>query len=101
VGGIDGMRAESVKLLKRSQRETHLTIDLTEGQNREIRRLLKAVGHEVTRLLRVSFGTIQLGTLQPGKWREVSREEIARACDDVDRLELPDRRRTARRMVAR
>jgi 23S rRNA pseudouridine2605 synthase len=101
VGGIDGMRAESVKLLKRSQRETHLTIDLTEGQNREIRRLLKAVGHEVTRLLRVSFGTIQLGTLQPGKWREVSREEIARACDDVHRLELPDRRRTARRMVAR
>jgi 16S rRNA U516 pseudouridylate synthase RsuA-like enzyme len=37
---------------------------------------LKAVGHEVTRLLRVAFGAIELGALQPGAWREVSREEI-------------------------
>jgi 23S rRNA pseudouridine2605 synthase len=74
--GIDGLQAHSVKVLKRSRRETHLTIELIEGKNREIRRLLIGVGHEVTRLLRVSFGPIQLGKLQPGAWREVRREEI-------------------------
>lgn len=74
--GIDGLQAHSVKVLKRSRRETHLTIELTEGKNREIRRLLSGVGHEVTRLLRVSFGPIQLGKLQPGAWREVRRDEI-------------------------
>jgi 16S rRNA U516 pseudouridylate synthase RsuA-like enzyme len=38
--------------------------------------MLEALGHEVTRLLRVSFGTIELGTLQAGRWREVTREEL-------------------------
>jgi 23S rRNA pseudouridine2605 synthase len=74
--GGDGLHAKSVEILKRSKRETHLRIELTEGRNREIRRLLEAVGHEVTRLLRVSFGGIELGTLQPGQSRAVVRHEI-------------------------
>ena len=74
--GIGDLRAERVTIRKRSRRETHLTIDLVEGKNREIRRLLAAIGHEVTRLLRVSFGPIVLGTLEPGKWREVERAEL-------------------------
>jgi 23S rRNA pseudouridine2605 synthase len=74
--GVDGLHAESVEILKRSKRETHMRIELTAGRNREIRRLVDAVGHEVTRLLRVSFGGIELGTLQPGRSREVAREEI-------------------------
>ncbi len=75
--GIDGLRARSVEVRKRSKRETHLIIELTEGRNREIRRLLQASGHEVTRLLRVAFGGIELGTLQAGAWRDVTRQEIA------------------------
>jgi 23S rRNA pseudouridine2605 synthase len=77
--GIDGLRARSVEVRKRSQRETQLIIELTEGRNREIRRLLQGVGHEVTRLLRVAFGGIELGRLQPGAWRDVTRDEIAAA----------------------
>jgi 23S rRNA pseudouridine2605 synthase len=77
--GIGGRQARSVHVRKRSNRETHLIIELTEGRNREIRRLLQAVGHEVTRILRVAFGGIELGTLQPGAWREVFRKEIAAA----------------------
>jgi 23S rRNA pseudouridine2605 synthase len=77
--GIGGLRAQSVAVRKRSQRETHLIIELTEGRNREIRRLLQTVGHEVTRLLRVAFGGIELGRLQPGSWRDVTRAEIAAA----------------------
>jgi 23S rRNA pseudouridine2605 synthase len=76
LNGIDGLQAQSIDILKRSGRETHLSITLTEGRNREIRRLLEGVGHEVTRLLRVSFGPFELGTLQPGATRELSREEI-------------------------
>lgn len=74
--GADDLRAERVTIRKRSRRETHLAVDLTEGKNREIRRLFKAIGHEVTRLLRVSFGPIALGTLKPGEWRELGRDEV-------------------------
>ena len=74
--GIEDLRATAVAIRKRSRRETHLMIELREGKNREIRRMLEALGHEVTRLLRVSFGPIELGTLQPGRWREVNRAEL-------------------------
>jgi 23S rRNA pseudouridine2605 synthase len=74
--GIDDLRAANVRIQKRSKRETHLAIELTEGKNREIRRLLAALGHEVTRLLRVSFGRIELGTLQPGEWRALARSDF-------------------------
>ena len=74
--GVGQLYAKSVTVRKRSKKETHLIVELAEGRNREIRRLLQAVGHEVTRLLRVSFGAIELGTLQPGAWREVERKEI-------------------------
>ena len=91
VEGMGGLRAYSVDILKRSRRETHLRIELTEGKNREIRRLLEAVGHEVTRLLRVSFGGIALGTLQPGRWRETTEHEIGTA--------FPERRHALNRRV--
>jgi len=77
--GIGGLQARTVEVRKRSDRETHLVIELTEGRNREIRRLLQSVGHEVTRLLRVAFGGLELGTLQPGGWRDVTRDEVAEA----------------------
>lgn len=69
---VGGLRAASVAIRKRSRRETHLLVELTEGKNREIRRLFATIGREVTRLLRVSYGPIELGTLQPGQWREIS-----------------------------
>lgn len=71
--------ARAVQVRKRSRRETHLIVELTEGRNREIRRMLTAVGHEVTRLKRVSFGGLELGDLEPGRWRVVPAEELARA----------------------
>ena len=77
--GIDGLQAHSVRVRKRSRRETHLVIELTEGKNREIRRLCAGVGHEVTALKRVAFGGLELGTLAPGAWRELTRAEVTQA----------------------
>jgi 23S rRNA pseudouridine2605 synthase len=69
----------TVTVLKRSTRETHLIVELTEGKNREIRRMFEAIGHEVTRLKRIAFGGLELGNLRPGQWREVSRKECGAA----------------------
>jgi len=75
--GIGELSAARVVVRKHSRRETHLFVDLTEGRNREIRRLFAAIGAEVTRLLRVAYGPIELGTLQPGEWRDVTAEEFS------------------------
>ena len=78
IGG-ERLVAAAASVRKRSRRESHLTITLTEGKNREIRRLLDAVDHPVTALRRVQFGGLELGTLAPGKWRRVSAEELRAA----------------------
>jgi 23S rRNA pseudouridine2605 synthase len=75
--GRDELVAHRVSIRKGSNRESHLTIELREGKNREVRRLCAAVGHEVTRLKRVGIGGLSLGSLQPGDWRELSRAEVA------------------------
>lgn len=64
------LKASTVAVRKISGRETHLIVTLTEGRNRELRRLFAAIGHEVTRVHRIAFGPYVLGDLQPGEWRE-------------------------------
>jgi len=77
----DAARLPAAKALvrKASNRESHLVIELRRGQNREIRNMFLAIGHEVTRLKRVRMAGLELGDLQPGDWREVTREEIRAA----------------------
>jgi 23S rRNA pseudouridine2605 synthase len=70
------LKAKSVQLRKASQRESHLIIELTEGKNREIRRMFEVLGSEVISLKRISFGKLKLGTLESGKFREVAKSEI-------------------------
>jgi 23S rRNA pseudouridine2605 synthase len=73
------LRADQAEIRKSSGRESHLVVTLSGGKNREIRRLLLLCGHEVTRLKRVAYGGLELGELEPGKYREVSDEELRRA----------------------
>jgi len=68
-----------VTLRKASRRESHLTVELREGRNRQVRRMFEAAGHEVTRLKRVRFGGLELDALEPGQWRDVDRSELRAA----------------------
>jgi 23S rRNA pseudouridine2605 synthase len=79
----DMLSAHRATIRKGSNRETHLIVQLLEGKNREVRRLFLAVGHEVTRLRRVQFGGLTLGTLAPGEWRAVDEDELERAFPDA------------------
>lgn len=50
-------------------------IELTEGKNRQVRRMTAAIGHPTLRLIRVKIGALELGGLQAGQWREISATE--------------------------
>lgn len=52
-------------------------IELHEGRNRQVRRMLEAVGYRVERLLRTHLSGVALGDLAPGAWREATPEELA------------------------
>jgi pseudouridine synthase len=70
------LQPAAIILRKASGKESHLTVQLTEGKNREIRRMFSALSHEVTRLKRVAYGALDLGELETGKFRELSRVEL-------------------------
>lgn len=70
---IEGERFQpmAVTLDRQQGANAWLTVALREGRNREIRRAMEAVGMAVNRLIRVSYGPFQLGTLEPGAVEEV------------------------------
>ena len=70
-------------LRKSSNKESHLVVELTEGKNREIRRMFASIGHEVTALKRIAFGSLALGDLQPGQFRYLTEEDIERSRSSV------------------
>lgn len=72
------LSASAVRVRKLSGRESHLFVTLHEGRNRELRRLFKAVGHEVNKLKRLVFGSVALGELNSGKYRILDAAEVAR-----------------------
>ncbi|MBB44146.1 MAG: pseudouridine synthase [Rhodospirillaceae bacterium] len=67
----------SVKLEKKQNSNSWLLVTLREGKNREVRRVLKYLGLQVNRLIRVSFGPFHLGKMQSGEVREISAKVIA------------------------
>ncbi len=69
-------RADKAAIRSHHKNSTLLEMVLTEGQNREIRRLLAKMGHKVLRLVRTAIGPVKLGELPPGAARILSREEI-------------------------
>ena len=75
---IDGVEYGAVKIEFEGQNSANawLTITLSEGKNREVRKLMKHIGLEVSRLIRLSYGPFQLGSLKRGEVREVPQKVL-------------------------
>jgi 23S rRNA pseudouridine2605 synthase len=75
---IEGMRYGSIdaNLERRTGRNCWIEMSLTEGKNREVRRVLAHLGLQVSRLIRTDYGALSLGGLEPGQVEEVKGEEL-------------------------
>ena len=75
----DGLAAADEARLDpgRGRRGATLQLELHEGRNREVRRMMKALGVKIRSLKRLALGPIELGRLRPGEWRDLSEKEIA------------------------
>ncbi|MBX3443571.1 MAG: pseudouridine synthase [Planctomyces sp.] len=70
-------RVRTVKTLKKVGQSAWLEVVLSEGHNRELRRLFARVGHKVLKLTRMAFGPIRLGRLNMGEFRPLTVRELA------------------------
>lgn len=75
---IDGVftKRSKVKLLEQGEKEAKLTITITEGRNRQVRRMFEAVERNVVFLKRVAIGELKLGGLARGGWRYLHDDEV-------------------------
>jgi len=82
----------SVRIFRRRGQSVELELELQEGKNREIRRLMARVGHKVLALERVAFGPLSLGSLAPGRHRELQPAEIQELRHFAEHGEKPEGR---------
>jgi 23S rRNA pseudouridine2605 synthase len=69
-------RPATVSRVRDSAKYTHLEIVLTEGRNRQVRRMVEAVGARVLKLVRIRIGSIAIGSLPIGTWRRLTPAEV-------------------------
>ncbi len=69
-------RPALVTRIRDSAKYTFLEMVITEGRNRQVRRMIEAIGSKVLKLVRVAIGPVRIGDLPIGKWRRLSDEEI-------------------------
>lgn len=70
------LQARKARLVSASKSQSVAELELTEGKNREVRRMFESQGASVMRLQRIQIGKIKLGELKPGKWRTLTEPEI-------------------------
>lgn len=75
---LDGKKTlpADIKILINEPGRVVLEITISEGRNRQIRRMCEGVGLQVARLKRISTGRLKMGMLQPGKWRRLTNAEV-------------------------
>ena len=69
-------RPAEVRRVRDSGKYTHLEVTITEGRNRQVRRMIEAVGSKVLKLVRTHIGSITFGDLKIGEWRELEPAEL-------------------------
>jgi 23S rRNA pseudouridine2605 synthase len=65
-----------VTRVRDSGKYTHFEVTVTEGRNRQVRRMVEALGSKVLKLVRVSIGALQVTGIEMGKWRALTKEEV-------------------------
>jgi len=93
--GVEMKRGDFAAPLSVRRREdrgkyTWLDVVLTEGKNREVRRMVEAVGFKVLKLVRTRIGLLTLEGLQVGKWRELTSQEVASLRKGERRKQWPE-----------
>lgn len=89
-----GKTAEETETTAKPSANAWLTISLNEGKNREVRRLMASVGLEVSRLIRLSYGPFQLGSLKRGEVREVPQKTLKEQLGSLFALPVEEKRRS-------
>jgi len=69
-------RPATVRRLRDSGLHTHLEITIAEGRNRQVRRMVEAVGSKALKLVRVAIGPVRIADLPIGKWRYLTKAEV-------------------------
>ena len=73
----DGMtRPAVVKRVRDSGKYSHIEMQITEGRNRQVRRMIEAIGSKVLKLVRTGIGPIEIAGLKIGTWRPLEQREI-------------------------
>lgn len=96
----EGKAFAKVRMLNRTRDETRLMVTISQGYNRQVRRMFAAVGHKVQRLTRVLFGPLELAGLPLGALRKLTRAEVAAlraAAREADKHSRPRRSRSRRK----
>jgi pseudouridine synthase len=89
-------RRAEVRRLRDSGKYTHFEIRITEGRNRQIRRMVEAIGSNVMKLVRTAIGPVQIGDLKIGAWRALTDREIAALSGSPTRSGTAGRARSSR-----
>jgi 23S rRNA pseudouridine2605 synthase len=89
-------RAAEVKRVRDSGKYSHIEIRIGEGRNRQVRRMVEAVGSKVLKLVRTAIGPIQIGELKIGTWRPLEPREIEALSGSPTRSGISGRARGSR-----
>jgi len=75
-GAGEVLRCEAIRVIRTGEKNAWVEVELREGKNRQIRRMLGAAGFEVKRLVRIAIGSVELGALRSGEWRFLNEAEV-------------------------
>ncbi|MBM3735476.1 MAG: rRNA pseudouridine synthase [Acidobacteria bacterium] len=76
-------RPATVRRIRDSEKYSFIEITITEGRNRQVRRMIEALGSKVLKLVRTRFGPLEIGDLEIGKYRLLERREVTALRDLV------------------
>ena len=90
----DGLaKADKFRMVGQSGQRVQVEIEIHEGRNHIVRRMFEAVGHPVSRLVRVQIGSVNMGNLAPGRLRHLTTHEVSALLTASEDIKPPPRKR--------